>query len=230
MQIPPGSKTAIVNVSMPQTAATRAALGEMSAQLVWTLASTSYGARSIQAVKLEVNGRAWTPPGTASAVQDRGNYPQPALQTASRQDLYYLTSSGAARVLVGHGTASAPVPGQAGTSEIPLSSIAISPDQHYLAGVGQSAAGALYTSDLTAAAQPRATESARALQLRLTGMKISAVSWDDQDNLWVAGSIHGRRPCGCSRPAAAGRPRWPCPPGSSRSARCRSPRTGYGRR
>ncbi|HTT50600.1 MAG TPA: LpqB family beta-propeller domain-containing protein [Streptosporangiaceae bacterium] len=192
VQIPPGGKTAIVDLSMPRTAATRTTLGEMSAQLVWTLTSTSYGARSIQAVKLEVNGRAWTPPGTGGPVQDRTNYPQPALQPTSRQNLYYLTSSGAARVLLGHGTASAPVPGQAGTSEIPLSSIAISPDQHYLAGIGGSAAGALYTSDLAAAAQPRATQSARALQLRLTGMKISAVSWDDHDNLWVAGSIHGQ--------------------------------------
>jgi len=193
VQIPPGSKTAIVDLSMPRTAADRATLAEMSAQLVWTLTSTSYGSRTIQAVKLDVNGRAWKPPGSASAVQDRGDYPQPCLQPPSgHQSLYFLTASGAARVLPARSTSSQPVPGQAGTSELPLSSIAISPSQRYLAGTGPAAGGTVYVSDLAAAAQPHASESARALHARLTGMKVSAASWDHQDNLWVAGSIHGR--------------------------------------
>jgi hypothetical protein len=186
VQIPPGSKTAIVDLSMPRTAATRSSL-------VWTLTSTSYGSRTIQAVKLEVNGRAWTPRGSGSAVQDRTDYPQPCLQPPRRQQsLYFLTASGAARVLPGHGTASVPAPGQAGTSEIPLSSIAVSPDQHYLAGIGQSAGGTLYTANLAAAAQPQASQSARDLRVRLSGMKVSAASWDYQDELWVAGSSRGR--------------------------------------
>jgi lipoprotein LpqB-like beta-propeller protein/sporulation and spore germination protein len=192
VQIPPGSKTAIVDLRMPRSAATRSSLAEMSAQLVWTLTSTSYGSRTIQAVKLEVNGRAWTPPGSASAVQDRTDYPQPCLQPPGHQSLYFLTSSGAARVLTGHGTASAPVPGQAGTSQIPLTSIAISPGQHYLAGTSPSAGGTLYTADLAAAAQPRASQSARNLHVRLTGLKVSAASWDAQNELWVAGTLHGR--------------------------------------
>jgi Lipoprotein LpqB beta-propeller domain/Sporulation and spore germination len=193
VQVPPGSKTAIVDVSMPRTAADPTTLAEMSAQLVWTLTSTSYGSRTIQAVKLEVNGRAWKPPGSASAVQDRGDYPQPCLQSPSgHQNLYFLTASGAARVLPARSGSSQPVPGQAGTSEIPLSTIAISPDQHYLAGTGPSAGGTVYVSDLAAAAQSHASQSARALHVRLTGMNVSAASWDHQDNLWVAGSIHGR--------------------------------------
>jgi hypothetical protein len=193
VQIPPGSKTAIVDVSMPRTAATRTALAEMSAQLVWTLTSTEYGSRTIQAVKLEVNGRAWTPPGSGSAVQDRTDYPQPCLQPPSgHQSLYFLTTSGAARVLPARSNSSQPVPGQAGTSQIPLSSIAVSPDQHYLAGTSASAGGTVYVSDLAAAAQPHASQSARALHVRITGMKVSAASWDYQDNLWVAGSIQGR--------------------------------------
>jgi hypothetical protein len=193
VQIPPGSKTAIVDVSMPRTAATRTALAEMSAQLVWTLTSTEYGSRTIQAVKLEVNGRAWTPPGSGSAVQDRTDYPQPCLQPPSgHQSLYFLSTSGAARVLPARSNNSQPVPGQAGTSQIPLSSIAVSPDQHYLAGTSASAGGTVYVSDLAAAAQPHASQSARALHVRITGMKVSALSWDHQDNLWLAGSIHGR--------------------------------------
>ena len=193
VQIPPGSKTAIVDVSMPKTAANRTVLAEMSAQLVWTLTSTAYGSRTIQAVKLEVNGRAWTPPGSGSAVQDRTNYPQPCLQPPSgRQSVYLLTAGGTARVLPSGSHASQPVPGQAGTGQIPLSSIAVSPDQHYLAGTSPAAGGTVYVSDLAAAAQPHASQSARALHVRLTGMKVSAASWDHQDNLWVAGSVHGR--------------------------------------
>jgi hypothetical protein len=161
----------------------------MSAQLIWTLTSTSYGSRTIQAVKLEVNGRAWTPPGSASAVQDRTDYPQPCLQPPRSRSLYFLTASGAARVLTGHGTASAPVPGQAGTGQVPLASIAVSPDQHFLAGTSLAAGGTLYTADLAAAAQPRASVSARGLHARLAGLKVSAVSWDE---LWVAGTSHGR--------------------------------------
>ncbi len=192
VQIPPGSKTAIVNLNMPKSAATRSSLAEMSAQLVWTLTSTSYGSRTIQAVKLEVNGRAWTPPGSASAVQDRSDYPQPCLQPPRRQSLYFLTASGAVRVLPSHRSASEPAPGQAGTSQVPLTSIAISPDQHYLAGTSPSAGGTLYTADLAAAAQPRASQSARDLHVRLAGLKVSAASWDHQDELWVAGTMHGR--------------------------------------
>ncbi len=192
VQIPPGSKTAIVDVSMPKTAATRSSLAEMSAQLVWTLTSTSYGSHAIQAVKLEVNGRTWTPPGSGSAVQDRTDYPQPYLQPPrQQQNLYFLTASGAVRVLSGHGT-SAPVPGQAGTSQVPLSSIAISPDQHYLAGTSAAAGGTLYTADLAAAALSRASQSARDLRIRATGMKVSAASWDFENELWVAGTMHGR--------------------------------------
>jgi Lipoprotein LpqB beta-propeller domain/Sporulation and spore germination len=193
VQIPPGSKTAIVDVSMPKTAANRTVLAEMSAQLVWTLTSTAYGSRTIQAVKLEVNGRAWTPPGSGTAVQDRTDYPQPCLQPPSgHQSVYFLTTGGTARVLPSSSHTSQPVPGQAGTGQIPLSSLAVSPDQHYLAGTSPAAGGTVYVSDLAAAAQPHASQSARALHARLTGMKVSAASWDHQDNLWVAGSVHGR--------------------------------------
>ncbi len=193
VQIPPGSKTAIVDLTMPRTAAIRSTLAEMSAQLVWTLTSTSYGSRAIQAVKLEVNGRAWTPRGSGSAVQDRADYPQPYLQPPSgHQSLYFLTADGGARVLPAHSDSSRPVPGEAGLSQLPLSTIAVSPNQHYLVGTSPSAGGTVYVSDLAAAAQPHASQSARALHVRLTGMKVSAASWDHQDDLWLAGSIHGR--------------------------------------
>lgn len=191
--VPPGSRTAIVDLSLPAAAATPSNLAQMSAQLVWTLTSSSYGSAAAQAVKLEVNGRAWVPPGTSSAVQDRSDYPQQALVPPGYEHLYFLGANGAARMVPGRGSASIPVPGQAGTGRTPLTGIAISPDERYLAGIAEAPdAGTVYTGDLSAAAKPHAGSSARALRVRLTGVKISAASWDRSDNLWVAGTAGGQ--------------------------------------
>lgn len=193
VSVPPGSKTAIVDLSMPKSAVTNANLSQMSAQLVWTLTSTSYGSTPIQAVKLVVNGRAWIPPGASSAVQSQHNYPQPALQPSGHQSLYFLTTEGAARKLTGSGTSSAALPGGAGTGQVRLTSIAVSPDGHYLAGLaGPPRAATLYTEDLAAAAKQHADAAARALHSRLSGVRLTSVSWDRHDDLWVAGAVGGR--------------------------------------
>jgi hypothetical protein len=189
VQIPPGSKTAVVDLSLPKSATGSAAVAQMASQLVWTLTSPSYGSASIQAVKLEVNGQVWTPPGASSAVLSRGDYPQPALEPPGHEDLYFLASNRAARVLGWGQRSSSPVPGQAGTGQVPLTSIAVSPDQRYLAGIGGSGdAATLYTSSLSAAAKPHASASARALQIRMSGASITSLSWDRHDSLWAAGS------------------------------------------
>ena len=86
VQILPGSKTAVVDLSLPKSATSPASLAGMASQLVWTLTSSSYGSASIQAVKLEVNGRVWTPPGASSAVLTRSDYPQPALEPPAGED------------------------------------------------------------------------------------------------------------------------------------------------
>ena len=80
VQILPGSKTAVVDLGLPKSATSPASLAGMASQLVWTLTGSSYGSAAIQAVKLEVNGRVWTPPGAGSAVLARSDYPQPALE------------------------------------------------------------------------------------------------------------------------------------------------------
>jgi hypothetical protein len=212
VSVPPGSKTAIVDLSMPKSAVTNANLSQMSAQLVWTLTSTSYGSTPIQAVKLVVNGRAWTPPGASSAVQSQHYYPQPALQPSGNQSLYFLTTEGAARKLTGSGTSSAALPGEAGTGHIRLTSIAVSPDGHYIAGLaGPTSAATLYTEDLAAAAKQHADAGARALRSRLSGVRLTSVSWDRHDDLWVAGAVGGRvkiwvLPAGGGAPMRVGLP------------------------
>jgi hypothetical protein len=194
VEIPPGSKTAVVDLGLPKSATGNASLAGMASQLVWTLTSSSYGSASIQAVKLEVNGKVWTPPGAASAVISPGRYAQPALEPPRPEKLYFLGTNGAARVLGARDGSSTAVPGQAGTGQVRLSSIAVSRDQRYLAGIGGPAgASALYTGSLSAAAKPHATPAARALQSRMSGVSIASVSWDRNDNLWVAGSS-GNKP------------------------------------
>ena len=214
--VPPGSKTAIVDLGLPKTAVTQATLSQMSAQLVWTLTSTSYGPTPVQAVKLLVNGRAWTPPDATSAVQDRSDYPQPTLVPPGPKNLYFLTTAGAARKLTGPGTSnSSAVPGQAGTDQIGLGSIAVSPDRHYLAGLaGPAHAATLYTEDLVAAAKQHASTAARALHSRLSGVRLTSVSWDRYDNLWVAGAA-GHRVKVWMLPGSGGPPqRVGLPPGT----------------
>jgi hypothetical protein len=192
VQILPGSRTAVVGLSVPKSATGPASLAQMASQLVWTLTSSSYGSASIQAVKLEVNGHVWTPPGASSAVLSRSDYPQPALEPAGHENLYFLGSNGA-RVLRGGQGSSRAVPGQAGTDQVALTGIAVSRDQRYLAGIGGPAgASTLYTSSLSAAAKPHASATARALQIRMSGVSITSVSWDRENNLWATGSSGGR--------------------------------------
>jgi hypothetical protein len=193
VEILPGSKVALVDLGLPKSATTETSLAGMASQLVWTLTSSSYGSASLQAVKLEVNGKVWTPPGATSAVLTPRTFPQPALVPPGPEELYFLGTNGAARVLGAQGGASRAVPGQAGTDQVGLTSIAVSRDQRYLAGIaGNATASTLYTSSLFAAAKPHASSAARALQIRMSGVSVTSVSWDRNDNLWVAGTSGGK--------------------------------------
>jgi hypothetical protein len=193
VEILPGSKVALVDLGLPKSATTETSLAGMASQLVWTLTSSSYGSASLQAVKLEVNGKVWTPPGATSAVLTPRTFPQPALVPPGPEELYFLGSNGAARVLAAQGGGSRAVPGQAGTDQVALTSIAVSRDQRYLAGIGgNDTPSTLYTSSLFAAAKPHASSAARALQIRMSGVSIASVSWDRSDNLWVAGTSGGK--------------------------------------
>jgi hypothetical protein len=210
VEVPPGSKTAIVSLGLPDAAATPSSLAQMSAQLVWTLTNPVFRSSSITAVKLYVNGRPWTPPGAGSAVQSRSDYPQPGLHPAPGQNLYFLTADGAARMLPGPGPRSIAVPGPAGTGHTPFSSIAVSPDQRYLAGVaGVPGGSTVYTEDVVAAA--RHSASAGGLKAQLSGITVTALSWDTGDNLWVAGSQRGQSRIWVLSPAGGPRVAVPLP-------------------
>jgi lipoprotein LpqB-like beta-propeller protein/sporulation and spore germination protein len=190
VQISPASKIATVDLSLPAAATTPVRLRAMMAELVWTLTSPSYSPAPAQAVQLEVNGRTSTPDGTSLPVQDRNDYPQRALDPPGHQNLYFLAANGAGREIRGAAGTSTALPGQAGTGQVPLHILAISPDQRYFAGIA-GPSSTVYISDLFAA-QNRARSPAGNLVSRLTGSNFTSISWDRRDELWVAGKVDGQ--------------------------------------
>jgi hypothetical protein len=183
----PGEKTAIVDIGLPRNTP-RSTIQAMAAQIVWTLTSPAYSPALIQAVKLKINGRTWAF-GPGGAVQDFADYGRYIPRASRDENLYYLTTNGPVRMF-GRQAHSVAVPGQAGTGQVPLSKIAISTDQHYLAGIAGPAT-TVYTENLAAAARPHASASDLNLHTRLTGTGFSALSWDSAGDLWVAGRVHG---------------------------------------
>jgi Lipoprotein LpqB beta-propeller domain/Sporulation and spore germination len=156
-------------------------LQKIAAQLVWTLGN---GPTTIQSVELEINGR---------PVQITGNQyqllPQDFHDWVPTQppgsSLYFVTSHGAVQELSGIGQPGservAAVPGAAGTAGVAgvpaLSSVAVSPDRHWVAGITPGG-GAVYVGGLS--------HGARLQEWRPTSGSCTSVSWDDQDNLWIA--------------------------------------------
>jgi hypothetical protein len=229
VQLLPGG-TALIDLSLPPGGATQSGLRAMAAQLVWTLTSHSYSPSPAQSVQLEVNGRSNSPAGASIPVQDRRDYPQLVPAPPDHENLYYLTGNGAARVVRGSAPGGASpsgqaLPGQAGTSQIPLHILAISPDadERYLAGIA-GPSDTVYTADLAAAAENRAKPSAGNLSARLIGSGFTAVSWDRRDDLWVAGKVNGLTgvwvvPPGAARPVQVSLPPGTAPVTALRVAR-----------
>jgi Lipoprotein LpqB beta-propeller domain len=171
---------ATVDLGGGAASADRRQLGQMAAQLAWTLAS---GPTPIQSVELQLNNR---------PLQINGS-PFQLLQTyhawvpAQGSSLYFIGGDGAVQTLSGAGQLGSgqlehvsAVPGAAGAASVPaFSSIAVSADGRSVAGISNGG-GAVYTSALAAGAvlgQWRPTPTSR---------KCTSVSWDAQGNLWIA--------------------------------------------
>jgi Lipoprotein LpqB beta-propeller domain/Sporulation and spore germination len=199
---PPAGKTAIVDIGLPH-GVPKPAVQAMAAQLVWTLTSSAYSPALIQTVKLKINGSLWAPRG-GDAVQSLAEYRRYIPHARQNANLYYVSATGPVKVF-GKGPHSAAVHGQAGTSQVELNKIAVSMDEHYLAGVAGPAT-TVYTEDLAAAAKPHAPVAAESLHSRLVGADFSTPSWDSGGNLWVAGKVSGSRGIWVMPAGAKGRP------------------------
>ena len=151
-------------------------LAQMAAQLVWTLGS---GSNAIQSVQLQLNGR--PVPVGGSPYQLLPMYHGWVPTQSAGSSLYFL-GNGAVQALTGAGQEGPgrvlPVPGAAGTTSAPtFSSIAVSPDRRWVAGIG-AGGGIVYIGSLSHGAPLR--------QWRSPEGACTSLSWDAQGDLWVA--------------------------------------------
>jgi Lipoprotein LpqB beta-propeller domain/Sporulation and spore germination len=183
---PPGSSRVQVRINGPDATvdlggkavtATSAQLTQMAAQLVWTLES---GPTNIQSVQLQLNGRPTPVAGIQyQLLQDYHGWVQ---SQSSGSSLYYLGSDGVVRDLTGAGPQDpgsvSAIPGEAGTAAVPeLSSVAVSPDRRWVAGIAKGG-DAIYVGAMIRGAALR--------ELPSPGGTVTSLSWDPQGNLWVA--------------------------------------------
>jgi hypothetical protein len=168
--------TAVVNLGGAAADAGEDALRQVSAQLLWTLAGSGNDEPAIQSVELETAGNPWSV-GQDNPVQQVGTYSGYVPSAPAHASFYYTDSHGAVRSLSGPAQANTPqgaaVAGQAGTGDIPLTQVAVSPDGRYVAGLSSN--GTLYTGPLS---------KNGTLTLRASG-NYGSLSWDRHDDLWV---------------------------------------------
>jgi len=189
VQTAPG-RTAIVSIHLPRGTSYSTYLN-VASQVVATLTGPGYGTAPFEAVKLKVNGKQWSPRHSGPVLtQDTAGLDRP--RPGGNGPVYYLTPAGSVRMLSLLSARGIPAPGEAGTSRLALHTVAVSPDHEHLAGIA-GPADTVYTGDLTATGQSGAHPAATDLRSRLIGTDFSSLSWDNEDELWVAGRV-GHKP------------------------------------
>jgi Lipoprotein LpqB beta-propeller domain/Sporulation and spore germination len=168
---------AVVNLGEKHATSHGRQLEQMAAQLAWTLGS---GPTTIQSVELEINGRPVQIAGSQYQLPQDFRRWVPTQPPGS--SLYLLGGHGVVQELSGIGQPGSErvtaVLGEAGTAGTPaFSSIAVSPDRRWVAGI-TAGGGAVYFGGLS--------HGARLRVWRPTSGSCTSVSWDDQDNLWIA--------------------------------------------
>jgi hypothetical protein len=187
VEVAPG-RTAIVNLYVPAGTSPKA-YPAMAKQLVATLTSAGYGPRLFDAVELKVNGTLWSPSRGGPVLTPayaRLDVPHPVGNGA----VYYVDPTGTVRALSHLAPSGRPVLAGPASGRVPLGDVAVSPDGRYLAGLGESG-DAVYTAGLNPASQPGQRPAGGQLRLRLEGTGFTSLSWDNQDDLWVAGQACG---------------------------------------
>jgi len=180
-QVKINGPVAIVNLGMPAAAARSVDQRQLAAQLVWTLASNSFGPSAIESVELQINGKTLSLNGSQYQLPKFYQTWESQAQTAG---LYFVSQNGPVREVTGAAQAGSAgplttgsVPGQAGTQSAPvLGTVAVAPQQAELAGI--SADGqTVFTGRLAANA---------ALTPKRPGGTGTSLSWDRNGDLWVA--------------------------------------------
>jgi hypothetical protein len=169
--------TATIDLDGSAARASQTSLTDMTSQLVWTLVGSSYGQSAVQSVQLEVNGHLR---GSASFSGGQVHQNPPGLsvpKAGPRTPLYSVTASGAVQKLTPSDSAVLSVPGESGEGQVQLTTIAVSPDQKYVAGVSPSRKVVYYGP---------IQRGARLTRSRVQGAGVTSISWDAGHDLWVA--------------------------------------------
>ena len=208
--------TATVNVTGDAAGFTNTVLGQISAQLVWTLTGQQPGPPNIQAVQLVVNGKLWTP----TAPPCPGQSPSPAQKLAmyecknpyplATSSAFYYVNSGQAwfrcasesqvmttgsvgAVLPLFSKTGAATPTQSCGSTVQAQSRNVPPLQPRglppLSMVAVSPDGK-YAAGVTAGGKSVLVWASGATKPSSTvaAPGVTAISWDRRDYLWVAGN------------------------------------------
>ncbi len=172
--------SAVVDLGGSAAKASTQVLSEMAAQLVWTLTSTSYSTPAIKSVVLEINHQVQHPHGKQFQVLSAYRGLMPASLAGGA---YFLSSSGGIRLLPGSGQAARPATEPSGMGQLPFSLIAVAPGEQQIAGIVPEGKGCLVYS---AALQHDATLTHR----QLNSGTCTALSWDNQGDIWAAAGGH----------------------------------------
>jgi hypothetical protein len=152
---------------------------QVSAQLLWTLrlSGAGQGTQVVQAVTLSVNGRQFVLPNAQGnpvlGMRSAPSVKYKPIDGPPGNGFYYIDSHGALL----HKSGSSPQPAQVARIGPGYSSLAVSPDGQYFAVLRD---GVVYTGAM----------GSGKLSLRDAGGGFSSLSWDDNDNLWAAGSVN----------------------------------------
>jgi hypothetical protein len=166
---------ATVDLGVKAVTVGRQQLKRMAAQLVWTLAT---GSGPVQSVELELNNSPETIMGTPYQLPQAYQGWVPSQLAGS--DLYFIGGNGTVQGLSGAGQPGAGQPGRFGVAGAaglpPLSSIAVSPDGRWLAGISAGGAG-VYVTGLSRGSPVR--------EWQPTNGTCTSVSWDAAGDLWI---------------------------------------------
>jgi Lipoprotein LpqB beta-propeller domain/Sporulation and spore germination len=164
---------ATVNLGGSAAKATSRQLAEVAAQLVWTLTAPTSAPSDIQSVEIQVNGRPLRINGSPYQVQSM----YPLVPGTPAAGPYFIGSDGAVQKLSRRATGSTPVPGAAGSAEVPaLTAVAVSPDGDMIAGISASR-DVVYTGAL---------RSGAGLKPCPVSGHPTSLSWDSLGDLWIA--------------------------------------------
>jgi spore germination protein GerM len=178
-----GGSGATVNLGGTIARASPSVLDNVAAQLVWTLTSPSYGRPAIRSVRLEINGVLTHPRRAASGVALLSDYLSMVPRPTALAGLYFVGADGTVQMLPASGVEAKPeaARGQAGTSLVTLTAIAVSPpDERFIAGISP---------DRKTILSGPLTRGGTLGSWRPGGKSIS-LSWDRDGDLWVV-TTHG---------------------------------------